>query len=123
MKVITKEHTIFIDVDDTLVMHEKEKTENGVYISVKDPIENRSIKLRVNEPMVRLLKEEHHRGSYIVVWSRGGWEWAQNVIVALGLGTKVDLVMSKPLAYFDDKPVEEWLKYRVYLSPDTPYKG
>lgn len=122
MNIIIKEHTVFFDIDDTLVMHDQNGDRLDM-VSIKDPVKDRNINLRVNRPMVRLLEEEHQRGSYVVVWSRGGWEWARNVIAALGLEDKVDQVMSKPLAYFDDKPVEEWLKYRVYLLPDTPYKG
>ena len=81
------------------------------------------IKVGVHEPMVRLLKEESHRGSHIVVWSRGGYEWATNVLKALCIEDYVDQVMSKPSAYFDDKDISEWLKYRVYLKPDTIYKN
>ncbi len=119
MKVIRNEYITFWDIDDTLVMHENYHIDN---VFVKDPIDNREIKLRKNLPMIRLMKEEKARGSTIIVWSRGGFQWAENVIKALKLEEYVTLILSKPLAYFDDKPVEEWLKYRVYLSPDTNYK-
>lgn len=122
MKVIKNEKTVFIDVDDTLVMHRDPKSE-GIKIDVYDALSKRHIRLIANLPMIRLLKEEKHRGSHVVVWSRGGYEWAANVIRALELVKYVDEVMSKPMAYFDDKSIEEWLPYRVYMTPETIYKG
>lgn len=125
MKVINREALVMIDCDDTLVMHVDPEEVKYVadFIEVKDPLSEEFITVMVNEPMVRLLREEHHRGSCVVVWSRGGCEWARNVIRALGLENQVDYVMSKPLAYFDDKPIQEWLPYRVYIKPDTIYKN
>jgi predicted phosphatase len=124
MKVIRNEYITMWDIDDTLVMHEKPINLNDEVI-IKDPIGmiGTEIRLRKNLPMIRLMKEEKARGSTIIVWSRGGYQWAENVIKALKLEGYVTLILSKPLAYFDDKPVEEWLKYRVYLSPDTKYKA
>lgn len=120
MKVITNEYVTFWDVDDTLVMH---GLEGGLRVKIKDPISDKYINLMVNEPMVRLMQEEAGRGAYIVVWSRGGQAWANAVVTALNLDPHVHLIMSKPMAYFDDKPIEEWLPYRVYLGPDMPYKN
>ena len=109
------------DVDGTIIIHGSDhhcKTKVNIY----DPIENRTITAGVNEPMVRLLKEEAARGGYIIVWSRGGYAWARAVVEALGLTREVSLVMSKPMVYFDDMNVEHWLKDRVFLGPDINYK-
>lgn len=124
MQVLRNENVVFVDVDDTLVMHDLSiNTHRPVdIVEIQDPIRARVIELRINKPMVRLLKEEKSRGSCIIVWSRGGYQWATNVVKALNLVEHVDQVMTKPLTYFDDKPVEEWLRYRVYLTPDTKYK-
>lgn len=122
MKILRNEYVTFWDIDDTLVMHEKPM--NSIdEVMVKDPLGNSEIRLRKNLPMIRLMKEEKARGATVIVWSRGGFQWAENVIKALKLDGYVTLIMSKPLAYFDDKPVESWLKYRVYLDPNTSYKG
>ncbi len=125
MKVIENENVVMVDVDDTLVMHVKPPYDlESKQVKVQDPLNPlATIEMVVNEPMVRLVREEAHRGTTVVVWSRGGYEWAQNVVVALKLTEVIDYVMSKPTAYFDDKPVEEWLKYRVYLKPETIYKN
>lgn len=149
MVTIKSEYIVMVDVDDTLVMHEEAQKilvpynasndsemtlafdwsgdnikipSSLQFVDVQDPIEDRKITLRINKPMVRLVREEAARGAYVIVWSRGGYQWAKNVVEALGLSSEVKLIMSKPLAYFDDKEVSDWLKYRVYLGPDTIYK-
>lgn len=121
MNVIQSENIVYFDVDGTLVLPASDRVLD-THINVYDTIEDKLIKLRVHEPMVRLLREEQARGSYVIVWSRGGYVWAESVVKALGLETCVHQVMSKPLAYFDDLPIEDWLKYRVFLSPETSYK-
>lgn len=123
MKIINNELVTFHDVDDTLVMSEPLPKKKGKkYVNVFDPITNGYVIMRVHEPNVRLLKEEKHRGSFVIVWSKGGYEWASNVLIALELERYVDLVLTKPHAYFDDKPIDSWLTNRIYLDPDTIYK-
>lgn len=123
MRVVENENTKPFDVDDTLVMNvDPNDPDKGRTVQILDPVTRKFLKMRVHEPNVRLLEEEKHRGAYVIVWSRGGYEWAASVVLALGLQDKVDEVMSKPMVYFDDKPVDDWMKYRVYLDPDTRYK-
>lgn len=112
------------DVDKTLVFPIGPDTEHlpGRRVDVWDPVKKRNIRMILHEPMVRLLEEEKHRGGHILVWSRGGWEWASNVIKAADLVKKVDDVFSKPTVYFDDVEVKKWLKDRVYISPEETYK-
>lgn len=121
MITIKSEQTSFWDIDGTLILAPEDGDMSPV-ISIPDPLSGPAIRQRVNHSMVRLLKEEAHRGAYVVVWSRGGWEWARSVIKALELEAYVHLVMSKPMAYFDDVPIEEWLPYRVFLKPDMKYR-
>jgi predicted phosphatase len=121
MHVIKNEYTVFFDCDDTLVMH----GDHGDIptVKVRDTVEEKFIVLGVNQPMIRLMKEEHRRGAHITVWSHGGFQWAVNVVEALELTKYVHEVRSKPLTYFDDKSVEEWMTYRVYLEPGSTYKS
>jgi len=123
MRIIKNEYNTFWDIDSTLIFSiDPVNPVPGRKIQVYDAITKKFILMIANEPMIRLLKEEKHRGSNITVWSRGGYEWAANVIRALDLVTCVDQVMTKPLAYMDDLDISEWLKYRVYLPPNTIYK-
>jgi len=121
--IVTKyENVRPIDVDGCLIYCVKDKTKPYVPVDVIDPVTKRYIRQGVNTNMVRLLREEHHRGGYIIVWSRSGWEWARNVVQALGLEKYVHEVKSKPIAYFDDTPVKKWMTDRVYIGPDEMYK-
>lgn len=124
MLVIQNENTKFFDVDGCLILSKTDTDPKGSeYIAIQDPVHPKyTITMRVHKPNVRCLREEIQRGAHVTVWSRSGWEWARNVVQALGLGETDVTVMSKPLAYFDDMPVEQWLKDRIYLDPNTPYK-
>lgn len=126
MNVVTKPPRLF-DVDGTLIVNPTDSDlPNSHYVSIKDPIGGPDIRMRVNKAMVRLLKEESYRGAYIVVWSRSGHAWARNVIDILGLKEYVSgeagVIMDKALVYFDDLPVTEWLKDRVFIGADERYK-
>ena len=125
MILLKKENVITVDCDDTIVMHvDPQDFYPEDLVKVPDPLhKDKTISLLPNHPMIRLLMEEAHRGACVVVWSRGGHEWATNVVVALKLQKYVTMIMSKPLAYFDDKPVSEWLQYRVYIKPTEIYKN
>lgn len=124
MKINKNERTSFWDIDGTLILHLSTADLVGKpKVEVFDAVTKKFLTVGINVPMVRLLREEKHRGSHIIVWSRGGYEWSANVIKALGLVTCVDEVMTKPMAYFDDMPIEKWLPYRVFIEPDTVYKN
>lgn len=120
---IKSEQVSPFDVDGTLVSHEALKDiPPGESVKVYDAVSKRHIIVRINRPMIRLLREADSRGDYVIVWSRGGHRWASDVIKALDLVDCVDLVLSKPMAYFDDSEIANWLPYRVFISPDETYK-
>lgn len=124
MVIVKNENVDTFDIDGTLVMHEPVTTiPITERVRVEDPINpGFYLTVRINRPMVRLLLEAKGRGSFVVVWSRGGYQWAANVIEALKLRKYVNIVMSKPLTYFDDTPAEKWLTNRVYIGPNETYK-
>lgn len=123
MKVIKNENIKPFDVDETLVLHNLEAYPELLEADIKDAVTGGSIKVKVHEAMVRLLREEKSRGATVIVWSRGGYQWAYDVIEALDLIPYVDIVMSKPCFYFDDSTVEKWMESRVYLDPGINYKN
>lgn len=123
MLVIKNEDISPFDVDNTLILDQNTNVDaDNLRVDIWDPITKKFINTYVHEPMVRLLKEQKRRNGFVVVWSRGGFEWATNVVKALHLTEYVDIVMSKPRVYFDDLPVKKWLKDRVYLEPKSKYK-
>ena len=128
MNVNKHERPIFCDIDETLVLHGDYKHSGSIAsvpkIAVDDPLDSsKKIWVTPHAAMIRLLEEEHYRGAQIWVWSRGGAHWAANVIKALKIEHLVHEVMTKPLVYFDDKPAQDWLQYRVYIDPKEVYKG
>lgn len=122
MKQIKNENVLVVDVDDTLILHRPKHQAAKLY-EVKDPVTDQYILLEGHVPHIRLIREEAIRGKFIIVWSKGGHEWAARVVEALYLTDYVDLCMTKPVAYIDDKPVAEWLQDRIYIPPDARYKS
>lgn len=120
MQVIKNEQVICIDVDDTLVLH-KANVVGDSTVLFKDPYDDSIRKLVVHEPHVKILRDRKARGATIIVWSQSGYQWAEAIVRALGLEDCVDFVASKPIAYIDDKPVQDWMAERIYLDPASNY--
>lgn len=120
MHVIKNENVLTVDVDETLIVSTSDVQLKTV--QVWDQVTQSFIQVQPHKPHVRLLHEEKARGRYIIVWSRGGHAWAESVVKGLGLLGVVDLIMSKPYAYVDDKPVNEWLTEQIYIPHTQEYK-
>ncbi len=121
MRVINQESTIFIDVDDTLVMWGKSGVIGKDLIEITDPHYGKVETLAPHKGHIKVLKDRKARGSFIVVWSAGGFAWAEAVITALGLTDYVDLIMTKPHIYIDDKMPDSILGERLYIPHGNGY--
>jgi FMN phosphatase YigB (HAD superfamily) len=95
---VLKYPTVFFDVDDTLVMWDENLEGSTVCIECDGHI-NHMVR---NEGNIEELKRHKSRGVNIIVWSKGGYYWAEKVVHALGLDDYVDVVMTKPICYYDD---------------------
>lgn len=116
------ESIIFVDCDDTLVMWGDDLRAGDRTVSIENPHNPGEFDiLRVNEGHLRVLKDRYMRGSYIIVWSAGGYQWAETVVKALELEDYVHQIMSKPLAYMDDKDASQILGERIYLGSRPTY--
>ena len=124
MKVIKSHRIVFIDVDDTLVIWDwKDISPDGIgLITVSDPVSGFTQQLLPHERHINLLKQFKARGHTVVVWSQGGYSWADTVVKALGLEELVDVVMSKPDWYIDDIPAAAFMGKNVCLHPTDPTK-
>lgn len=101
---VNADRVSMFDVDETLVRMEHQ--------------EDGTVKIVPIMEHVKLLKEFAARDFFIVVWSDGGAEWAKEVVELLNLTNFVDLVLSKPLWYIDDREANDWVMKRVYKLPD-----
>ncbi len=113
--VIVSENIITFDVDDTLVMWD------DPYRPADDKLEFTSVSgttyyLKPHAKHIELLKDHFNRGYFVIVWSAGGYEWANDVLTTLNLNAYRHLVMSKPTKYVDDLPGNEILGTRIYLN-------
>lgn len=125
MKVLNNENIIFFDVDDTLVLWNKSlmpDSTSRTYTTIIDPHSKEELSVARNENNIKLLKEKHARGYTVIVWSQGGYEWAEAVVKSLDLTKYVSLVMSKPSAYVDDLDVGDWMPKRIYINARSRYK-
>ena len=114
MKVLKKESLIYIDVDNTLVMHGRPNDREA--IPFKSPYIDETYLLVPNDAHIRLLKLSHKKKRGVVVWSHQGAAWAARVVETLGLTEYVDLVLAKPDFYCDDMPIEQWHLTNIYLN-------
>jgi hypothetical protein len=120
MRVHRNEFPVFCDVDKTLVLPVYMKPD-GRKIKFIDPYHGVEVTRVVHEPHYRLLKNYRKRGAQIIVWSKNGNQWAEAVIMALGLQTYVDDVFTKPAVTIDDAKPETWMGEFMYLDPNDDF--
>jgi predicted HAD superfamily phosphohydrolase YqeG len=120
MKIIASEQLICVDIDETLILWKK-ATKGDKVVSFRDPYDGSLHYVVPHNPHIKILRDRKTRGATIIVWSASGWQWAEQVVKALNLQEYVDYIASKPIAYIDDKPVEEWMAERIYLPESSLY--
>ena len=103
--------TVFFDVDDTLVMWDESLPGDTVAIECNGHLNH----MVINKGNLEELKRHGSRGIDVIVWSKGGHEWAHNVVRALKLEKYVAAVMTKPFCYYDDlqNPLGERRYYKL----------
>lgn len=112
--------TVYFDVDDTLV--------EWKLCGEKDPGATRIEKdghifyKKVIQDHVDELKNQKMTGNTVVVWSAGGGEWAATVVRALDLEKYVDVCLTKPDFYYDDKDVSDWFPKKRFYHCELPEK-
>jgi hydroxymethylpyrimidine pyrophosphatase-like HAD family hydrolase len=120
MKIVEGFDFTYFDCDDTLVMWDTTLIDQNLdkCITFENPSDkNLKWLLLPNENTIQALKQAKAAGSTIVVWSAGGWDWALEVVTRLELKDYVDLVISKPMRYYDDIPSSQFMGRRYDLKP------
>lgn len=120
MNVVKNEMTFFVDIDETIFCWADKKSSKT--IGVKDPNDSIVNYGVPHHPHIKILKNKKTRGAHVVVWSAGGYAWAEAVVTALGLQEYVDQIMTKPSSYMDDKLATEFMGERIYLPIDSNYR-
>ena len=119
VKTVGNEVNVFCDFDDTLVHWDELFFQPGDgKVKIIDPYDKSVNYLKPHKKHIRLLKKMKGRGNFIIVWSAGGYKWAEAVVKALKLEDIVDLVMTKPAKYVDDLDASIWIGSRIYLKDD-----
>jgi predicted phosphatase len=116
MDVIKSEILLPFDIDQTLVMYDTKCEASTDLIELV--YGEQQLLLRPSQKHIDLLKHHRERGYFIIAWSANGHSWTERVIKALELESYVDLVMTKPKEYVDDKYVDQWMTNRIYLEED-----
>lgn len=108
--------TCYFDVDDTLIEWKlcDEHDPDAVKIDNGHVFYKRRIQDHIDE-----LKNQKMTGNIVVVWSAGGAEWAATVIKALDLEDYVDVCLTKPDFYYDDKDVDDWFPTKRYYHHEV----
>ena len=108
---VSGETWIYFDVDDTLVIWPPRKDRGFVSdIVIDDPYEPpKRYALKKHIRHIEELKEfKTNPKCKVVIWSRGGKPWAEEVIKALGLEAYVDFIIQKPDITYDDEHQKFW---------------
>ncbi len=124
MIVIKSTCSVFVDVDETLILWNwKDYTEDITgLISITDPKSGVSEYGLPHQRHIDLIRQFKARGHTVVIWSAGGAEWAERAVKALGIEKMVDAVLAKPNWYVDDLPAAAYMKKPIYLHPMNPLK-
>lgn len=109
-----------VDIDDTLLLWDAPK--EGPMVTFIEPHSGDEITVPINENNIRLLKEKKARGCSIVLWTQGGYEYANAVATALNIRGHVDLIMGKPEGIIDDLEASAWMPKAVNIPYTKNYK-
>lgn len=117
MKVNRNEMRTAFDVDSTLILWpDDHNVPKEGRIEFKCPYEyGTKFYLIPHKQHINYLIAKKKRGHEVIVWSQNGWQWAERVILTLGLEDYVDSVETKISTYFDDLPASEWMSH-VYIE-------
>jgi hypothetical protein len=120
--LIRSEAITVIDVDETLILWNYFEHEQKDTIAITCPYDDVRYSVLPNPGNIRLLIEHSARGHYIIVWSKGGYQWANAVLDALLIKDKVNLIMSKPTTVIDDLPASKWMPDPTYIERHDTWK-
>lgn len=132
MIVFKSDKLAAFDVDETLVLWDRDYSfspnADGIipFVDPYYPNEGEPVLLylKPNHDAIHLLKQLKANGYSIMVWSKGGYQWAETVVRTLELKDYVDIIMTKPDIYVDDISADKFMKHlQVGLTGNVDIKG
>lgn len=112
MQEYTNYKTLYVDIDDTLLMSNLSEYPEGQQIDIQ--YTNGSIRVVPNQKNINLVVLFYKLGYNIIFWSKTGGDWAAAAARVLDLENVVSVCLTKPTFYMDDKDVTEWIGPRRY---------
>lgn len=109
--------TSYWDIDDTLVFWHNDVNDDPKDYDTIINVNGFDNHVKIHWKHVNQLKRFKMRGYNVVVWSKAGSDWAERVIKTLELDKYVDIILPKPLFYFDDQDSANWMGERRYDNP------
>src|SRR5574338_1268443 len=97
------EFTVYFDVDETLILVE------DLPSNVTPTCNLNGVRYEPHYGNIDRLKQHALRGHKVIVWSMSGENWARAVVKDLGLEDFVWDCLSKPIFFYDDKPVNDFM--------------
>lgn len=129
MIVMPTDFSAWFDVDETLILWspteeqlEKEgiviECPGGAVIVDQEVVNESSWKVKVVPHKIHIEQLIKHklRNQQIIVWSAGGYRWAETVVRALQLEQYVDLVISKPTWAYDDLDPQDYMPKSTWME-------
>lgn len=101
MKVIKNNNITVIDCDETLVLYKNIRTKTKDTITFE--YGNELLHLTPHNFHPTFVKHCFLRGDFVIIWSKNGWQWSQQIALKLGLDKYCHIAMSKPKIHVDDK--------------------
>lgn len=115
MKVIRSNNITCFDCDGTLVLYKdyRTKTPDKIEFDYGDE----KFYLTPHKFHIAFLKHCYKRGDTVILWSKNGWQWAEQIGLKLGITDYVHFCMSKPTRHVDDKHnMNEIVGDRIFIE-------
>lgn len=119
MRVTKNERNIYFDVDNTLVLPTDHVLSPAV--AILDPYSREYTYREPHKPHVKLLKNYVARGAQVTVWSKNGYRWVEEVLIALKLDHLDIEVKTKPCVYVDDEVPTKWMGEHLFIPPTDSF--
>lgn len=117
MLILPDRPSVYFDVDDTLVLHDRHDLPDEDIIVID--VGNYVYSVHPHKKHIKQLKTHKAKGDIIVVWSQGGSEWAERVVKKLELIEYVDVCLTKPERYYDDLFPSQFMGAPTYYKYES----